>query len=103
MILPARSVACWSGWTSICPIGDFAFGSLSPELGDVNLDSNPQVPQFPDAGVLSISCGLNPLLFQDDIPKDQEGRTAWTKIQRIKASSCDVLQSVDELLTWVSH
>lgn len=102
MILPAQLSTYWSDWTSFCPIGDFAFGTLSPELGDMDLNWSPPVPQLPDIDVTSIPCNLNPALFKDDIPKESEGRATWTKTQRSKAASCDVLHTVDDLSTWVS-
>ena len=102
MTLPARSTAYWYQWTTFCPIVDFCLGSLSPELEDVDLSNCPQVPQLPDSDILTIACGLNPTLFQDDISKTTDGRATWTKNQRSKATSCPVIHTADELSAWVS-
>lgn len=62
-----------------------------------------QVPQVQDDGTLYSLCNLDPDLFQDDIPKDKEGRTAWTVTQREKTRGCEVLQTPEDLSAWVSR
>ena len=101
-MLPARSYTYWSEWASLCPVGDFSFGTLSPELEDLGLNSSLHVPQLPDVDVIPILCNLDPALFQDNIPKDLEGRATWTKTQRNKTVGCDLIHTVGELSTWVS-
>ena len=80
---------------------DFCLGSLSPELEDVDLRNGPQVPQLPGADILTVTCGLNPTLFQDDIPKEISGRETWTRNQRSKATNCPEIYTADELSGWV--
>ena len=102
MVLPARSSAYWSGWASLCPIRDFSFGTLSPEPEDPDFSWNTPASRPPDSDTLSISCNLDPTLFEDDIPKEQDGRATWTNTQRSKAEGCPAVRTADELSKWVS-
>jgi len=102
MILPARSVDYWSQWSSVDPPIDCALGTLSPQLTDGNSHPNSLTPQLSKGDVISVSCQLNPQLFQNNIPEDQAGRSAWTVAQRGKAESCPALNTVSELSDWVS-
>lgn len=92
---------CWSQWAYLNPTVDCALGTLSPEPTDEDVDQSLLIPQLTEGDITSICCGLNPKVFQDVIPKDD--RSGWTTTQRSKAKSCDVLDTVDQLSTWVSH
>jgi len=102
MTLPARSSGYWFQWATFHPAVDFWLGSSPPKLEDMDLTDGPRVPQLSDADILTVTCDLNPTLFEDNIPKMLSARTDWTTKQRNKAKVYSTIHTADELTAWVS-
>jgi len=102
MMLPACSPGYHSQWACLSPTVDCALGMLSPELIDEDFGPNQSIPRVTEGDVISICCSLDLELFRDGISDEKGSHWTWTAAQRRKAECCNVLNTVDELSTWVS-